>query len=155
MAPLPTNRIILSKYALLNFHNVKTCVVLEYILVFRELVTYFYASIHICAAKINENLMQAAQPNFHQLMQSLAAFDLVYITLNILMFGLPTIVPGQAAQDIFITHGSSLRYCSQNNDILGYHIMLSDINTYGQTDMMDKAICKGRSRLKYVQCTVH
>ena len=33
--------------------------------------------------------------------------------------------------------------------------MISDINTYGQTDMMDKAICKGRSRLKYVQCTVY
>ena len=89
MAPLPTNRILLSKYALLNIPQCKDMGCLKKCPSIQRI-----ATIHVRAAKINENLMQAAQPNFHQLMQSLAAFDLVYITLNILMFGLPTIVPG-------------------------------------------------------------
>jgi hypothetical protein len=37
--------------------------------------------------------VQEVQKNFHQLMQTLACFDLMYIILSIIMFGLPSTFP--------------------------------------------------------------
>ena len=37
--------------------------------------------------------VKEVQKNFHQLMQTLAFFDLMYILLSMIMFGLPSIFP--------------------------------------------------------------
>jgi hypothetical protein len=37
--------------------------------------------------------LQEVQKNFHQLMQTLACFDLMYILLSMVMFGLPSTLP--------------------------------------------------------------
>ena len=54
-----------------------------------------------------------AQKSFHHLMLSLAIFDLLYVLMSIMLFGLPTLYPEYWSINIDTSHSKHVSECGR------------------------------------------